>query len=171
MIRENQVGRVSHFLTFMFQSIPGNRDTKKEVMKRDVIRAHDLLMRNVVRKPDSANWKSSRPIFIGCPDLPVIKRTKQPIRNLIVNDGLHFHAIALTPALYGPKTPLMHYYRPSSRLKVPLVDHFIEKQSMYQTEHLYRVDVMPITYGTMTDYTLKAFKNGRVGSDDILVLN
>jgi hypothetical protein len=140
-------------------------------MKRDVIRAHDLLMRNIVRKPNSENWKASRPIFIGCPDLPVLKRIKQPIRNHLVNDGLHFHAVCLTPALYGSKPPLLHWHLPWSRLKVPLVDHFIERQGMYQTEHLYRVHVMPITYGTMTDYTLKAFRNGRAATDDILVLN
>jgi hypothetical protein len=56
-------------------------------------------------------------------------------------------------------------------LKVSLEEHFRLKQQMYQTEHLYRIHVTPITYDTMADYTLKTFKNGHVTADDILVLN
>ena len=88
MIEENMFGRVPHYINFMFHSIPGSRKTKLEVMKRDVTRAHGLLMRSTIHKLDSTNWQASRPIFIGCPDLPVIKRQKQHVRNFMVNDGL-----------------------------------------------------------------------------------
>jgi hypothetical protein len=156
----------------MFHSIPGSREAKLEAMKRDVVRVHDLLIRHTVHKPNSENWKASRPIFIGCPDLPVIKRQKQHVRNFMVNDGLHFNAISLTaPARSANHQPLTHLYLPKSRLKVTLEEHFRRQQRMYQTEHLYRIDVKPITEGTMADYTLKAFKNGYVTPDQVLVLN
>ena len=171
MIEENMFGRVPHYINFMFHSIPGDRKTKLEVVRRDVTRAHGLLMRSTIRKPDSINWQASRPIFIGCPDLPVIKRQKQHIRNFMVNDGLHFNAISLTPAVRGIAQPLTHLFMPRSRLKVSLEEHFRRKQEMYQTEHLYRIHVTPIIDGTMAYYTLKAFKNGHVSPDDILVLN
>ena len=89
----------------------------------------------------------------------------------MVNDGLHFNAISLTPAVRGIARPLTHLFMPRSRLKVSLEEHFRRKQEMYQTEHLYRIHVEPITDGTMADYTLKAFRNGHVSPDDILVLN
>jgi hypothetical protein len=170
IIQENRFGRVSHYFSFMFHSIPGSWTTKIEAMKRDVARVHDLLMRHTVRKPNSPNWKASRPILIGCPDLPVVKQDRQQIRNFMVNDGLHFNAISLTPALYGPRQPAMHLYLPWSRIGVPLEQHFREKQSMYQTEHLYRIHVTPIVEGDMSDYTLKAFKNGRITADEITIL-
>jgi hypothetical protein len=95
MIRKNRFGRVPHYINFMFHHLPGSRQTKIEIMKKQVSRVHDILTRSIVRKRDSVNWQPSRPIFVGCPDLPVWKRDKEPIRNLIVNDGLHFNAICL----------------------------------------------------------------------------
>jgi hypothetical protein len=171
MIEENRFGREPHYINFMFHSIPGSRETKLEVMRRDFIRAHDLLMRSIVRKPDSVNWQASRPIFIGCPDLPVVKRQKQHIRNFMVNHGLHFNAVSLTPPpSSGDVQPLTHLFLPKSRLKISLEEHFRREQQMYQTEHLYRIHVEPIVDGTMMDYTLKTFKNGYVTPDQILVL-
>jgi hypothetical protein len=172
MIEENRFGREPHYINFMFHSIPGSTEARLEAMKRDIIRVHDLLMRSTVRKPNSPNWQASRPIFIGCPDLPVIKRKKQHVRNFMVNDGLHFNAISLTPPTRsGTVQPLTHLFLPTSRLKVSLEEHFRRQQQMYQTEHLYRIHVTPIVDGTMADYTLKTFKNGYVTPDEVLVLN
>jgi hypothetical protein len=171
IIEENRHGREPHYISFMFHSIPGSREAKLEAMKSDVIRVHDLLMRHTVRKPDSENWRASRPIFIGCPDLPVVKRQKQHIRNFMVNDGLHFNAISLTPPpRSGEVQPFTHRFLPTSRLKINLEEHFRRQQQMYQTEYLYRIYVEPIVEGTMADYMLKTFKNGYVTPDKILVL-
>ena len=170
MIEANRAGRLPHYINFMFHPVPGSRNTKVEIMKRDVTRAHNLLTRYIVRKTNSENWQGSRPIFIGCPDLPVVKREKQSIRNFMVNDGLHFNAISLTPAISGNVQPLTHLFLPRSRLKISLKEHFHQQQRNYQTEHLHRIHVTPITEGTMADYTLKTFKNGHVTPDDILVL-
>jgi hypothetical protein len=169
MIEENMFGRVAHYINFMFNSIPGSRKTKIEIMEKDITRAYGLLLRSTIRKLDSENWQASRPIFIGCPDLPVVKREKQHIRNFMVNDGLHFNVISLTPAIYGAARPLAHLFLPRSKLKVSLEEHFRLKQEMYQTEYLYRIYATPITEGTMADYTFKAFRNGRVSYDEIRV--
>jgi hypothetical protein len=170
MIEENMPGRVAHYINFMFNSIHGSRKTRIEIMGKDVTRAHGLLLRSIIRKLGSANWQASRPIFIGCPDLPVVKREKQHIRNFMVNDGLHFNVISLTPAIYGAARPLTHLFLPRSKLKVSLEEHFRLKQEMYRTEYLYRVHATPITEGTMADYAFKTFRNGHISSDDILIL-
>jgi hypothetical protein len=171
LIEENRFGREPHYINFMFNQIPGSRETQLEVMKKDVIRAHDLLMRHTVRRRNSENWQASRPIFVGCPDLPVVKRQKQDVRNFMVNDGFHFNAIALTPPPRSANhQPLTHLFLPTSKLKISLEEHFRRQQRMYQTEHLYRIHVEPITEGTRADYMLKTFKNGHVTPDEILVL-
>jgi hypothetical protein len=171
LIEEHMFGRVAHYITFMFNSSPGKRDTKIGIMEKDVRRAFGLLLRSIVRKPESVNWQPSRPIIIGAPDLPVIKREKQHIRNFIVNEGLHYNAICLTPAIHGEGTQWTHAVAPRSRLKTSLEEHFRLQQNMYQTEYLYRVHATPIKEGTMADYTLKTFKKGYISGDDILVLN
>jgi hypothetical protein len=176
MIRKNRFGRVPHYINFMFNHVPGNRKTKMEFMKKQVIRVHDILTRSIVRKPNSEDWKPSRPILVGCPDLPVWKKEKkdkEPIRNLIVNDGLHFNAICLTPPdkTFVREEGDCNWYA-KSRLKMSLERHFEQCQRFYQTEHLYRIHVTPITHriDAVTEYTLKAFKNGYITADDILVM-
>jgi hypothetical protein len=54
---------------------------------------------------------------------------------------------------------------------VPLDQHFQEESKFYLNDRLARIHVTPVNYGTMMDYTLKAFKHGRVDEDAILVLN
>jgi hypothetical protein len=60
---------------------------------------------------------------------------------------------------------------PQSRLKVSLDQHFRERRRLYLTERLARIHVTAVEDGTMADYTLKAFKNGRIDADSILILN
>jgi hypothetical protein len=57
------------------------------------------------------------------------------------------------------------------RITVPLDQHFQEESKFYLNDRLARIHVTPVNYGTMMDYTLKAFKHGRVDEDAILVLN
>ena len=56
-----------------------------------------------------------------------------------------------------------------SRLSVPLKKHFEQCQRFYLNDILCRIHVTPITDGSMADYTLKAFKHGRVGPDSIQI--
>jgi hypothetical protein len=81
----------------MFNHIPGSADTKMHVMRAEVTRVYDILTRHIVRKPESENWCHLRPKFIGSPDLIVWKHDKELVRNLVVNDGLHFNVVALVP--------------------------------------------------------------------------
>ncbi|MFL6464636.1 MAG: hypothetical protein ACJ73N_09545, partial [Bryobacteraceae bacterium] len=90
------------------------------------------------------------------------------VRKLQVNDGLHFNAVVLLPPRF--EFPQITYVR-QSRLKVSLDVHVAEKQHECMTDKLYRIDVSPIDYGTMANYTFKTLLKGRVTSDDILILN
>jgi hypothetical protein len=165
----------AYFLNLMFNQLPGCRRTAMEIMIKEAERVHSILTRHIVRRPTAEQWARLRPIFIGVHDLPVFKWDRRELQRLdFVNDGLHFNVVALVPPPSHPILPMSFQYRawgPQSRLKVPLHQHFRERRRFYLNERLARIDATPITKGTMADYTLKAFKHGRVDADSILVLN
>ena len=164
------------YLNFMFNYIPGSHVTKMDVMRQQVTRVHDILTRHTVKRPQALAWRHLRPIFIGCHDLPVWKHDKELVRNLIVNDGLHFNAIALTPKPARSDMPIKTQYLlwgRQSRLTVPLNHHLWQEQRFYHNDVLSRIHATPIiaTPELITDYMLKTFKHGRVGSESIEVWN
>lgn len=175
MIREYiDLGWDPYFINFMFNHIPGGRQVKMDVMIQEVTRVHNILTRHIVRRPDATAWWHLRPTFIGCHDLPVWKHEKVLVRNLIVNDGLHYNAIALVPKPALADMPIRVQnllWGKQSRLTVPLDEHFRLGRRFYINDMLARVHVTPIKRGTMADYMLKTFKHGRVGPDSIQIWN
>ena len=157
-----------YYVSFMFGRLPGRQSAQIEQMWKEVTRFHGLLKRHVVRKWYAEGWKDLVPVLIGAPDYPVWKHKKGRVRKLQANDGLHFNAVVLLPPRF--EFPQITYVR-QSRLKVSLDVHVAEKQHEYLTDKLYRIDVSPIDYGTMANYTFKTLLKGRVTSDDILILN
>jgi hypothetical protein len=157
-----------YYVNFLFNGLPGRESTKIDIMKQEVTRFHCLLKRHVVRKPDAPGWCELVPVIIGAPDYPVVKRTKVDARLHRVNGGLHFNAVVLLPPRFQP--PRIPGQR-QSRLEESLVVHVHQKEVEYLSEKLYRIHVTPMKAGTtMADYMLKAFKSGRIGPDDILIL-
>jgi hypothetical protein len=175
IIKEHiNLGWRANYINFMFNHIPGSAAAKMDVMRAEVTRVHDILTRHIVRKPEAQNWCHLRPKFIGCPDLPVWKHDKELVRNLVVNNGFHFNVIALIPQESDVVTPMRWQFAlwgRRSRLKVPLKKHFEQNQRFYLNEYLDRIHVTPITSGTMADYTMKAFKHGRIAYDRLEVWN
>jgi hypothetical protein len=149
-----------YFVSFMFNHIPGKQSTKKQIMADEVSRVYQTLLPYIVRKPTSPSWKQYCPIFIGCPDLPVAKNEKELVRNLQVNEGLHFNGCLLLPPAE------------KCRLQEPLDKHFEKHQAQYYWDR-HSLDRLHATYirdGSMIDYALKHFKRGNVVYDDVLIL-
>lgn len=159
-------GRKAYFVTIIFRHIVGSRSTKIEVMNRETRRFFRKLTTQIVRKPNSANWTHLKPIAIGCIDLPVHKRSKSQLRDVTINDGLHIHLVVLLPPRYRKRNQSQR----QSRLRVGLKTHLKEQAKNYLSEFIYRIHAVRIQEGTMADYCLKAFKSGRLSSDQILVL-
>lgn len=113
------------------------------------------------------------PVFVVCPDYPVPKTKKANISVYNANDGLHMNAIGLAPPpppSYFPAHIRQHpFFGKLSRLRDRLDVHFEKFAHEYRTDKLYRIDVTPIRHGTMADYALKAFNNGKVSYDDIRI--
>lgn len=159
---ENQVndGWTPYLLTFQYRQIGGSRRRMIDEMSKEVERVYATLLTRVVRRPASPHSLGKHPVWIVCPDYPVWKREKQLVRDVTVNDGIHFQGIGLMP--------------PKSRLAQPLDEHFDENAAFYVRGKLplIRAHAKPITesIGRATDYTMKAFKTGRVSHDEMLIL-
>jgi hypothetical protein len=144
-----------YFVNFMFSHIPHRRE---DVMLDEVDRVYRTLIRHDVRDPRSIAQQRWLARFIGCPDTPVHKRVKISVRDATLNEGLHFNGMFLIS--------------PNTRLNGGLVKHFKDNDRLYtgQGRALARIDVEPMTYGNMTDYALKSYKNARLDGSNILIL-
>ena len=147
------------FLTFMFEPLPGSQAAKMAQMARYLEQAYALFVTHVVRKPKTAAARGAAPIWLCAPDLPVYKRTKKySLRDIIPNDGLHYHVFLLLP--------------PWSRTW-DVVMHFEDLRSIYrQRAALDRVDVEPIMDHTryVVGYGWKSILKGRFDVGDAFVL-
>ena len=155
------VGWTPYLMTFMFENLGGSPDRVARQMEAEVERIYATFVTRVTRKPRSAAHFDHMPVWLSCPDYPVPKREKKSVRDVIINDGRHKHALALQP--------------PKSRLREDLVTHFNEHWLLYVRPKLpiSRIDVEPITHdlARVVDYNFKAFGRGLVGSDEILILH
>lgn len=149
-------GWQAFFVNFMFNHLPKGSSCFGDPMEYEACRVYRTLVTRVVREPRKEIGRL--PIFWGCPDFPVWKRDKVSRRENNVNGGRHYNGLYFIP--------------PTSRLRCGLGEHFDEKPARYvgQGRPLQRLHSTAMAYGDMTDYALKAFKNGRVAYDNVLVL-
>ena len=137
----------AHFVTFMYHPLPGTQTNKIERMGQDIERIYNRLLTRCVRNPRSELYRDKRPILFASPDLPVYKRNKDSMESIIINDGLHMHAIIIM--------------RPGTRLKETLVDHFFKNDEGYRSNTWIRtIHVLPIdkTPEKVSAYALKAIR-------------
>jgi hypothetical protein len=147
-----------YLFTFMFHQLPGSLNTKGQQMEKEILRWYGRLATRTVRKPRSPTWAPLLPKGIFVRDLPVPKRSKQDLRNVVVNDGLHVHGIVVANRL--------------GRIHQPLNVHFQEEINKYLTGSLRHIDVQRITgtAGYTTEYAMKGLKRRTFSPDQILVL-
>jgi hypothetical protein len=163
-------GRDGYFINFMFNQLPGATTTHMDIMKRQVERVHSILTQHTLHDPKRKCMAHLRPIFIGSIDFPVFKKARRELNRMdVANDGMHFNVVALVQPPRGPRMSDCIPREAQQRLKVPLERHFWEKRKFYVNDLLARIDVTPVVYNTMMDYTLKAFKCGRADEDSVCV--
>ena len=156
-----QDGWRPYLITFMFNQLPGSPSAVVKQMHGEVERVYATFVTRVVRKPRSPQSADRLPVLIGFADLPVAKRERKQLREVALNDGLHYHGILLMPA--------------QSRMRTGLAFHFMKYHRLYLKDRsrLDRLHVRPIDTdpGYVVRYTLKALENGRLPYDDcVLVL-
>jgi hypothetical protein len=147
-----------YLFTFMFNQMPGSRHAMVQQMHQQILRWYGRLATRTVRKTRSPVWAPFLPKVIFVPDLPVPKRSKQDIRDVSTNDGLHMHGIVVANRW--------------ARIPDTLDVHFEENLKKYLTNKLRHIDVRRITHRPecVTEYALKGLKRPTFSEDDILVL-
>ena len=145
-------------ISFMYHQLPGSTKSILEQMKQELHRVNSRLVTRFHRDPRSEIGFECIPRMMLFPDLPVYKHEKKSIQDVSINDGLHYGGIALTS--------------PISRCQTSLDDHFTDDQEKYLNKKLERIFVKPITHSHnyVTDYVMKAIKNGRMSEEDIVIL-
>jgi len=147
-----------YLFTFMFNQLPGSRRAMVHQMHQELLRWYGRLATRMVRKPRSPVWVPFVPKGIFVPDLPVPKRSKQDIRDVSTNDGLHMDGVVVANCW--------------ARIPETLDVHFEENLGTYLTRKLRHIDVRRITHSAeyVTEYALKSLKRRTFSEDDILVL-
>jgi hypothetical protein len=153
-----QRGWDGYLVTVMFHNLSGSMDSQITQMHQEVTALFSKLVKRVVRKPRSPAWVPLLPKGIFVPDLPVFKRTKTPLNDVVTNNGLHMHGIILA-----------HRW---GRLTDPLDVHFSEKRRTYVAGKIRSIDVVKITERPQytTDYAGKGLKRPCFNPDHILIL-
>lgn len=149
-----------YLATFVFAHLRGSRRVVRNQMFEAVETVYSRLVTRVVRKPRSPAWAHLRPVLIAAPDRPVPKHDKQQLADVVINDGVHVHAIILIP--------------PVSRLQEDLVSHFKEYADVYRqaAPTLRRIHAVPIESAPsyVVGYGLKKLTRHSFTSDDVLIL-
>jgi hypothetical protein len=147
-----------YLFTFLFNPLPGSVRAKNQQMETEILRWYGRLVTRTVRKPRSPQWAPLLPKGIFVPDLPVAKRSKQDLRDVVINDGLHVHGIVVANRL--------------GRISEPLDVHFGRNVEKYLTGNLRHIDVERITHMAkyVTSYAMKGLKRPTFSPDNILIL-
>jgi hypothetical protein len=149
----------AYIFTFIFDQLPGSSQAKRTQMERDLLKWYGRLATRTVRRPASPQCTPFLPRVILVPDLPVPKGRKQDLRDVVVNDGLHYHGLVVAT-------------RSAPRLKEGLDVHTRRKLETYLIGSLRHIDVKPIGSRVeyVTAYCMKALKRCRFSSDAVLIL-
>ena len=147
-----------YHMTILFRHIPGSEQERIRQMHKDISSFYGKLASWVVRDPKSPKIAHLLPRAVFFPDGPCYTGRKKGLREVKINDGLHFHGLLLVPT--------------RSRLKVPFLQHLREKKRIYDRRNILLYYAEPIRdhHRFVADYAGKAVKRGRVSYDDVLVL-
>jgi hypothetical protein len=146
-----------YFLSFMFSQIPGSDASRLQEMKKHLGWFYGRLAKASVPKASSSEWSEVLPKAVLAPDLPVPKRSKVRLRDVTINDGLHWHGLMVV----NPLAP---------KMQTSLDLHINGNLRKYLVGSIRTIGVTPITHTPeyVTGYGLKVLKN-RFSTDEIVI--
>lgn len=147
------------FLSFMFH--PTGFSPKENFVplaQGDIRRCYSRIATRFARRPNDIRERSKLPIMLVAPDLPVPKTEKSSIKDVSINDGLHFHAMFLQP-------PISRFKRKFHLWAKANHDQLIDETRIARLW----VGRVVHTPDYMTEYAFKTVGN-RLSMDAILVL-
>jgi hypothetical protein len=111
-----------------------------------------------VPKASSPNWSPFLPKIILAPDLPVPKHSKIRLRDVTINNGLHWHGLVMVNPL-APKLP--------GSLDIHIMDNWRK----YLVGSIRTIGVEPITHRPeyVTGYGMKGLKRRSFLEEELLI--
>jgi hypothetical protein len=146
-----------YFLSFTFSQIPGSDASRLQEMKKHFGWFYGRLAKASVPKASNLEWSEFLPKIILAPDLPVPKHSKVQLKDVTINNGLHWHGLALVNPL-------------ALKLTKTLDVHIKQNPGKYLVGSIRTIDVQPITHTPeyLTGYGLKSLKS-RFSTDEIVI--
>lgn len=122
--------------------------------------AYTRLLFRVWKHPRARSVRDLRPVWVLVADVPGLGSRRQPVRDLLPNDGLHLQGVVAMP--------------PGSRLREPLDRHLEQLGDRYCPHGgpLLALHATPITSSVayVNSYNFKSLRRGRAELDDVLIL-
>jgi hypothetical protein len=146
------------FLSFMFSQIHDSDDGRMEEMKKHLGWFYGRLAKASVPKASSPKWSPFLPKIILAPDLPVPKHSKIRLRDVTINNGLHWHGLVMVNPL-APKLP--------GSLDIHIMDNWRK----YLVGSIRTIGVEPITHRPeyVTGYGMKGLKRRSFLEEELLI--
>jgi hypothetical protein len=147
-----------YLLSFMFSQISGPDDDRMLEMKKHLGWFYGRLAKASVPKASHPIWSDFLPKVVLAPDFPVPKSKKQQLRDVTMNNGLHWHGLVLVNPL-APKLP--------GNLDV----HINDNRGKYLVGSIRTIGAEPITHDPeyVTGYGMKGLKRRSFLEDEILI--
>jgi hypothetical protein len=147
-----------YLLSFMFCQIHDSDDGRMLEMKKHLGWLYGRLDKASVPNASHSEWGPFLPKAVLAPDLPVPKNSKQNLRDVTMNNGIHWHGLVLV----NPLAPKLHG---------PLDVHINENLGKYLVGSIRTIGVGPITHDPeyVTEYGMKGLKRSSFSEDDILI--
>lgn len=145
-------------VTIMFEEMGDNQRHILENIKRELSGFYGRTITRFNRRPRSKTRTALNPIFIACPDRPVLKRGKINLDDVRINNGLHAHGIMLTNG--------------TARKGRQFDDDVAMEYKYYKGKsNIMRINVLPASHSphSATSYTLKGLVRGYFDSDDVQI--
>ena len=122
--------------------------------------AYAQLLFRIWKHPRARSVRDLRPVWVLVADVPGLGSRRQPVRDLLPNDGLHLQGVVAMP--------------PGSRLRDPLDRHLAQVGDRYcpRGGPLLALHATSITSSVayVNSYNFKSLRRGRAELDDVLVL-
>ena len=152
------------FLSLMFNPLPESQHVKKVMMEEAIYDCYRKAVKAMFRRPRSVGIQDL-PFWVTSYDRPVWKgdhkMKRDHLANIAINDGLHLHAMCLTP--------------PNTRLGMPFELHLHDHQSRYAPKdgpinRIHASTVAEENVKKTARYALKSIERRRIGVGDAIIL-
>ena len=103
-------------LTFMFAAMRGEHVAIRRRQAHEVEKIYGRVVTRLMRRPLASSSVGKLPIWLGSSDVPIYKHAKDARRDVMINDGLHVHVLALTPPEVRLKSNFVAFVEANQRL-------------------------------------------------------